>query len=93
MFQYIILMTLSTAMSYADVPSSVLQIWNVPRCSWKLKKAVLSFDSGSGSAETSECERLRMCTVCTSKAGMLPSKCGSLKEAPSLKNFRCSLSP
>lgn len=32
-FQFIILMTLSTAMSYADAPSSVLQIWHAPYCS------------------------------------------------------------
>lgn len=72
MFQSIILMTLSTAMSYADAPSSVLQIWYVPRCSRELKKAVLSFDSGLRSAGTSERACLRTCSVCAPAAGTLP---------------------
>lgn len=71
-FQYIILMTLSTAMSYADVPSCVLQVWYVPCRGRMLKKAVLSFDSGLCSAGSSARERSQTCSVCASRAGTLP---------------------
>ena len=91
MSQYIILMTLSAARSYAGAPSSVSQLWYVPCCRRKLQKAGLWFESGLLCRDVErECGRTR--SACAPAAGTLPPLRGSPGSA-SLRRFQGSLSP
>lgn len=81
-FQYIILMTLSTAMSYADTPSSALQIWYA-RAAGNIKKGSFVCGFGMGLGWGFQQEHSWTSSVCASRPGWdLPSH-----RAASLQNI------